>query len=122
MIKRKDEMKQTVKVNMRDGDGQVIVTELLSKGEYNGASRLLATLTLEPGCSIGEHEHINEEEVFYVVQGEASYYDNGEWKTLHQGDSCVCLGGQSHSIANRSDKTLVVVAVILTYESDKERK
>ncbi len=122
MIKRKDDMKRTVKVHMRDGDGQVVVTELLSKGEYNGASRLLATLTLEPGCSIGEHEHINEEEVFYVVQGEASYYDNGEWKTLNPGDSCICLGGQSHSIANRSDKTLVVVAVILTYESDKERK
>lgn len=115
MIKRKDDMKTTVKVHMREGDGQVLVTDLLNKGEFKGASRLLATLTLEPGCSIGAHEHVKEEEVFYVVQGEASYYDNGEWVTLYPGDSCVCLGGQTHSIANRGDKTLVVVAVILTY-------
>lgn len=115
MIKRADEMKSAVKVNMRDGDGQVVVTNMLEAGEYTGKSRLIATLTLEPGCSIGEHVHENEEEVFYVVEGQAEYYDNGEWVTLYKGDSCICLGGQKHSIANRSDKTLVVVAVILTY-------
>ncbi len=115
MIKRAEEMNSSVKVNMRDGDGQVVVTNLLDAGEYKGKSRLMATLTLEPGCSIGEHVHENEEEIFYVIEGEAQYYDNGEWVTLNKGDSCLCLGGQKHSIANRSDKTLVVAAVILTY-------
>ncbi|MBR3802194.1 MAG: cupin domain-containing protein [Acutalibacteraceae bacterium] len=115
MIKRAEEMNSSVKVNMRDGDGQVVVTNLLDAGEYKGKSRLVATLTLEPGCSIGEHVHENEEEIFYIVEGEAQYYDDGEWVTLYKGDSCLCLGGQKHSIANRSDKTLVVAAVILTY-------
>ena len=115
MIKRAEEMKSAVKVNMRDGDGQVVVTNILESGEYKGRSRLVATLTLEPGCSIGEHVHENEEEIFYVIEGEAQYLDNGEWVTLRKGDSCLCLGGQTHSIANRGDKTLVVVAVILTY-------
>lgn len=115
MIKRAEEMKSTVKVNMRDGDGQVVVTNLLETDEYKGKSRLVATLTLEPGCSIGEHVHENEEEIFYVVSGEAQYLDNGEWVTLKKGDSCLCLGGQAHSIANRGEETLVVVAVILTY-------
>lgn len=115
MIKRAEEMKSAVKVNMRDGDGQVVVTNILESGEYKGKSRLVATLTLEPGCSIGEHVHENEEEIFYVIEGEAQYLDNGEWVMLNKGDSCLCLGGQTHSIANRGDKTLVVVAVILTY-------
>ncbi len=115
MIKRADEMTSTVKVNMRDGDGQVKITNMLEAGEYAGKSRLIATLTLEPGCSIGEHVHENEEEVFYIIEGQAEYYDNGEWVTLYKGDSCVCLGGQKHSIANRSNETLVVAAVILTY-------
>ena len=53
MIKRAEEMKSAVKVNMRDGDGQVVVTNILESGEYKGRSRLVATLTLEPGCSIG---------------------------------------------------------------------
>ena len=88
MIKRADEMKSTVKVNMRDGDGQVKITNMLEAGEYAGKSRLIATLTLEPGCSIGEHVHENEEEVFYIVEGEAQYLDNGEWVTLNKGSLC----------------------------------
>lgn len=115
MIKRNADMTKTTKVNMRGGDGQVIVTDVVNKGEYNGKSRLLGVLTLEKDCSIGAHVHENEEEIFYIMEGTATYYDNGETVILQAGDSCVCLGGQEHSIANRHDETLKVFAVILTY-------
>ena len=115
MIKRNENMKSVINENMRGGDGSVKITHILDKGEYKGQSRLIGVITLEPGCSIGAHIHENEEEVFYIVEGQAEYYDNGEWVTLYKGDSCVCLGGQKHSIANRSNETLVVAAVILTY-------
>lgn len=115
MIKRKDDMTSTVKVAMRGGDGQAVVTDILDKDEYNGKARLVGTILLKSGCSIGEHIHENEEEIFYVIDGEAQYNDNGEIKTLYKGDSCICLGGQKHSIANKSDKDLTVFAVILTY-------
>ncbi len=115
MIKKAEEMKSEIKVNMRGGDGQAVITKMVDEGEYKGKARLMATITLEPGCSIGEHIHENEEEIFYIIEGEAQYLDNGEWVTMQKGDSCVCLGGQSHSLANRGDKTLVVAAIILTY-------
>lgn len=115
MIKRKDEMNEQLKVAMRGGDGQVLVTNVLEKGEYKGFSRLVGVLTLEKDCSIGAHVHENEEEIFYIIEGTATYYDNGETVILNKGDSCVCLGGQEHSIANRHDETLKVFAVILTY-------
>lgn len=116
MIKRYESMTENIKVNMRGGDGQAVIREILDKGEYKGASRLVATITLEPGCSIGEHAHENEEEIFYIIEGTATYDDNGEIKTLRKGDSCICLGSQKHSIANRTEnETLVVFAVILTY-------
>ena len=36
--------------------------------------------------------------------------------TLHEGDSCVCLGGQTHGIRNASDtENLEAFAVILLY-------
>ncbi len=115
MIKRKEEMVSEIKVHMRDGDGQAVVTPVLSKGEYKGHSRLVATIVLEPGCSIGHHVHENEEEIFYIIEGQATYFDNGETVILNEGDSCVCVSGQTHSIANRGDKTLKIFAVILTY-------
>lgn len=116
MIKAAKDMKQTVKVAMRGGDGQVVCTDLLDKGEYDGSARLFATLTLEPGCSIGKHVHENEEELFYILQGVATYDDNGRTVKLYPGDSCICKNGEAHSIANReSEGTLVVLAVILTF-------
>lgn len=115
MVKRKSEMNEQIKVAMRGGDGQAVVTNILDKGEYKGSARLLGVITLEKDCSIGTHVHENEEEVFYVIKGTAVYNDNGKMVILEKGDSCVCLGGEEHSIANRNDETLKVFAVILTY-------
>lgn len=116
MIKRAENMTAAVKVNMRGGDGQAVVTDVLNKDEYKGHARLVGTILLEPGCSIGEHIHENEEEVFYIIEGTATYNDNGKTEILHKGDSCICLGGEKHSIANRTEnENLTVFAVILTY-------
>ncbi len=116
MIKRANDMTATVKVNMRGGDGQAVVTDILNRDEFKGASRLIGTIKLEPGCSIGAHVHENEEEVFYIIEGTATYDDNGKTEILQKGDSCICLGGEKHSIANRTeDETLLIFAIILTY-------
>lgn len=116
MIKRHEEMISTVKPNMRGGDGQAVVTDILNKGEYKGNARLVGTILLKPGCSIGAHVHENEEEIFYVIDGTATYNDNGTTVVLNKGDSCICLDGETHSIANcEKDTDLTVFAVILTY-------
>ena len=113
MIKRKEDMTQTVKVHMRGGDGQAVVTDILDKGEYKGSARLLGTIRLEPGCSIGAHVHENEEEVFYVIEGTATYYDNGKTVEVAPGDVAVCRDGEIHSLANEGSEPLVFIAVIL---------
>ena len=115
MIKRNENMNTVINQNMRGGDGSVKITHILDKGEYKGQSRLVGVITLEPGCSIGAHVHENEEEIFYVMEGTATYNDNGETVTLGEGDSCICLGGEEHCIGNKTDKTVRVFAVILTY-------
>ena len=116
MIRKAADCPIELRENMRGGDGQAVVTDILDKGEYKGSARLIGTILLEPGCSIGAHVHENEEEVFYIIEGTATYDDNGKTEILHKGDSCVCLGGQKHSIANRTEnENLTVFAVILTY-------
>lgn len=115
MIKRNNAMETDARENMRGGDGEVIITEILKKGEYKGNARLVGTITLEKGCSIGAHVHENEEEIFYIIEGAATYNDNGKEITLNKGDCCICLGGEEHSIKNNEEETLIVFAVILTY-------
>lgn len=116
MIKRNSEMNTEKRENMRGGDGVVSICNILEKGEYKGSARLLGTITLKPGCSIGAHVHENEEEVFYIIKGTATYDDNGKTEILSAGDSCICLSGETHSIANReAEGDVVLFAAILTY-------
>lgn len=115
MIKKAEQMTDEIKVNMRGGDGEAAIKTVLEKGEYKSKARLIATITLEKGSSIGEHIHEDEEEIFIIQQGTATYNDNGEIKTLKKGDACLCLGGQKHSIRNDYDETLVFTAIIITY-------
>lgn len=113
MIRRKEEYNTEIKVNMRDGDGQVLVTGIFSKEEMMNRSRLFSTLTLEPGCSIGLHRHENEQEYFYILKGDPVYIDDDEEIQLYQGDSTICEDGHCHSIINRSSETVIVLACII---------
>ena len=50
----------------------------------------------------------------FVAQETVDYYDDDEEVQLHEGDVTVCEDCHSHSIANRTDQTVVVLACILT--------
>ena len=112
VIKEKD-CKVEFREHMRDGDGQVVITNLFEKEELLGKSRMLGTLKLEPGCSIGIHPHENEQEYFYIIKGDPIYQDDDRQIQLHEGDVTICEDGHSHGIANRGDETVIVLACIL---------
>ncbi|MBQ6380746.1 MAG: cupin domain-containing protein [Clostridia bacterium] len=116
MIKRKDDFRIVYNEHMKGGDGTAKIIHYAEKEEIGGKCRLLAKIVLEPGCSIGEHTHVDEEEIFYIAKGSTAYYDNGTWVTLNEGDSAICLGGQTHSIANRGEETAEVIATVLLYQ------
>ena len=113
MIRKASECRKEIREHMRDGDGQVLITNLFEKDELLGKSRMFSTLTLEPGCGIGKHDHHGEQEYFYVVKGNPTYYDDDKEIELQEGDVTVCLDGHSHSITNKTNETVIVVANIL---------
>ena len=113
MIKRANEMTENIRKAMRGGDGQVRVESLLTKEEMYEKGRLFGRLTLEPGCSIGQHEHNGEMETFYVVSGHGVFLDNGTEREVSAGDVCYTASGEFHSIRNTGDETMVLIALIL---------
>lgn len=115
MIKRAEEMITEIKEQMRGGKGKITITRLFESEEIQGKARLVAQITLEPGCSIGFHEHVGEEEIFYVISGTATVNDEGVDKILQTGDAALTKGGQSHSLRNDGSETAKVMAVILLY-------
>jgi len=113
LIKRK-EMKTEVKEKMRGGEGKAELVHLVDcENEKN--IRLLAEITLMPGCSIGGHSHEAETEYFVILSGEGIVDDNGIEKPVKAGDTMITGNGASHSIRNNGSVPLVFHGIIVTY-------
>ena len=87
--------------------------ELLDAEQLNGKCGLYAQVTLEPGCSLGYHEHHGETETYYLTKGEGIYNDNGKEYPVEVGDVTFCADGNGHGIKNAGEEDLVFVALIL---------
>ncbi len=116
MIKRKSEQEAEVRKNMRGGGGEVTIRHYFKKDEINAPSRLCAELRIPPGAGIGEHEHVEEDEVFIIQQGKGIITDEGREKEVFAGDAILTGKGASHAIRNNSDAELIVTAIIMQYK------
>ena len=96
--------------SMRGGNGTVQIEHLFDA--LPASCRLFSVITLEKGTSIGEHEHLQEAELFYVLSGAAIYTDNGVPSMLTAGDSTIVRGGK-HSVEGVSDEPCRILAVIV---------
>ena len=114
MIRKADECRVEFREHMRGGGGTAKMTHFIDgPAELNEKGRLFCMITLEPGCGIGYHIHDKDAELFYIVKGSAEYSDNGEIETVSAGDVTICPAGEGHSITNRTDETVELVAVIV---------
>jgi mannose-6-phosphate isomerase-like protein (cupin superfamily) len=107
-------MKTEVKEKMRGGDGSAVLLHLVDC-EKEKNIRLLAEVTLEPGSSIGKHNHENETEYYIILSGSGTVDDNGAQTAVKAGDTIITGGGAYHSIANNGTVPLVLHAVIVTW-------
>jgi len=114
MIIRRNEMKKEIKEKMRGGEGSTQLTYLVDcENEKN--IRMLAEVKLEPGASIGKHNHESEAEYYLILSGKGIVNDNGADITVNAGDTIITKDGASHSIKNTGDVPLILHAVIVTY-------
>lgn len=113
MIKRAGTINEEIRPGMLGGKGEVKIIHLLEGNEFQGKGRLFAHNIIKPGCSIGSHQHKGDIEAYYVLKGEATYYDNGEKTIIKPGDLAYTDNLQSHSIENESNEDVEVIALIL---------
>lgn len=77
-----------------------------------GAFTMSARIELDPGSSIGYHQHADNEEVYFILSGEGLYTEEGEELRVSAGDVLLCRMGRSHGIRNTGSAPLVVGAAI----------
>ncbi len=113
MLVKHSELTSELKPNMRGGEGTV---ELLSpdNGLLPPHCRLFAEIVLQPGTSIGLHEHAGETEIFYMLEGEIIADDDGREVSFKPGDVLFTGGGAKHSVENVGPGVARMAAVIIT--------
>lgn len=110
----KSSFEKSTKENMRGGDGVVKFNGIVCGENLPPHSRLISEIILEPGCSIGVHEHESECELFYILEGVATVTDNGEEYELGVGEAHMCYSKDSHGIRNDTKELVRFLAVIIT--------
>ena len=113
MFKRADQLTKSTKENLRGGNGILHLTHILDEEQLKGMGTIFGVFTFKTGESIGEHHHIGNCEVYYVLSGCATVDDNGEMVELNAGDMTFCKDGDYHSVANNATEDLVFLAVVL---------
>lgn len=113
MIVRENEQVLQPRDNMRGGDGTVDIHHILTEADLPRKSRLYARIVLKPGCSIGQHEHVGEAELFYILSGTGLALDGDREREIRAGDALITNNG-IHAIKNAGKDDLIMLAVIIT--------
>lgn len=99
---------------VQNGKGVAKMKELAAPEQMYHKVRLFKHITLDPGCSIGYHTHEHETEFYYMLRGEAVFSDNGTEVVLRAGDISATGYGEGHSLENRSQDPVEIIALIVT--------
>ncbi|MCL2380363.1 MAG: cupin domain-containing protein [Treponema sp.] len=116
MIKRQSGIRREAMEKARGGVGVAIFDHILEKTEMRANCRMFTRIILEPGASIGYHQHNDEEDTYYILTGIATVNDNGQTRTVYPGEVVFCASGESHSIANDGQEPLEFVSIIMTFQ------
>lgn len=99
---------------VQNGKGMAKMKVLATPEELYHHGRLFNHITLNPGCSVGYHNHVDETEWYYMIKGEAVFNDNGKEVLLRAGDVGATGYGEYHSIENRTGEPIEFIALIIT--------
>lgn len=113
MFRKKEDMRLQERPNICGGDGVINAYHIIEGSESYGHFRLCCTMVVEPGCSIGDHPHGPDGELYYVLEGEFDAVDNGVPVHMRKGDAMFTGNGETHSLRNNSDKTAVLLAIVM---------
>lgn len=78
------------------------------------AIKEIGWMKLQPGDSIGYHQHITNEDTYIIVSGEGVFTDaDGQEKPVKSGDITIARKGDSHALKNTGTEPLIFLDIIV---------
>ena len=91
------------------GQGLVKHVNLFSKADFDTDLRFIIYCEIEPGCSIGYHQHGADEELYTILEGTGLMRTNDQAQQVKAGDVILNKPGWSHGLENNSTAPLKVL-------------
>lgn len=114
-VYKSGDIPETIREKVAGGQGNLICKYAVPAGSApeDSALQVIGILKLEPGDSVGFHQHKENEETYIFISGTGLYKDNDEKEyDVGPGDMTVTSKGQFHGLTNTSKEPLVFVGVI----------
>ena len=105
---RFEEIEKVKVENMRGGKGAIY----LQKVKVAMPCKMYAKITLPKGSSIGLHTHIDDQEIIYCLEGNATLISDGVKSPFKKGDINVNFKNHEHSVINDSEDDVILLAVV----------
>lgn len=117
LVRKHSAMRQIVIEHNRGGEGKHHICHILdpaeNPAEMNGKGKMFADTFLEPGSSVGVHEHKGDTEAYYFLEGKGLYTEDGKTCEVEAGDVTLVQDGHCHGIKNIGETPLRFIALIL---------
>lgn len=97
--------------NLHGGNGRI----KLEKCEVDQHQKLelLVKVTVPINGSIGYHQHIDDYEGYYILNGEGVFQDKHGKSKVESGDFCLINTGDSHGIENTGATEMTIFAIVM---------
>ena len=116
MIFKSNELEKVVTEKARRGPGKMDCSFAFQMGKApeGSAFQMIASQILEPGSGVGYHQHVDNEELYVILSGHATFMDNDKVeKPVGPGDMTLTLKGEWHGLTNTGSEPMRFLAVIV---------
>lgn len=104
-----------IQKNCHDGKGEIVFREIFGKSVFKSKLSFFHETVIKPNSTIGNHLHTDNEEIYYVLEGEGVMIIDDERVKVKPGDATIVHGGSSHGLENNTSKNLKIIVFECSY-------
>jgi mannose-6-phosphate isomerase-like protein (cupin superfamily) len=108
---RSADVPATTRTGDHGGVGSISFRRLLDAAAFASAIDFVDVSVIPPGSAIGRHDHLQNEEVYFVFSGSPKVTIDGDTRRLSRGDISIVRSGQWHELVNDTAEPVEIFVV-----------
>lgn len=93
------------------GSGPIVFRRLLESTAFEAPVDFVDYTIVPPGTVIGRHQHVGNEEMYFVVAGRPLVTVESDAQRLAAGSLSIVRNGQSHELINDTTEDVIILVV-----------